>query len=162
MPIWGIAASPFVVDDKVIMHIGGEDACIVALDKKTGAEIWKSQNDGAQYSTPILISQGGKPVLVIWTADGVIGLNPADGKLYWREDMKVSKMPIGIVTPTISDNRLLVSSFYDGSLMLRINPDEPTVGRIWRKMGRDEQHTQSLHCVIGTPVIEGNYVYGVD
>jgi outer membrane protein assembly factor BamB len=162
MPIWGIAASPFIVDDKVIVNVGGENACIVAFDKKTGAEVWKSQNDGAQYSTPILISQGGKPVLVIWTADGVIGLNPADGKLYWREDMKVSKMPIGIVTPTIADNRLLVSSFYDGSLMLRINPDEPTVGRIWRKMGRDEQHTQALHCVIGTPVIEGNYVYGVD
>jgi outer membrane protein assembly factor BamB len=162
MPIWGISASPLVDGNNVIVHIGGENACIVALNKKTGAEVWKSQNDGAQYSTPILVFQGGKPVLVVWTADGVIGLNPADGSLYWREDMKVSRMPIGITTPVLSNDRVFVSSFYDGSLMLRLKPDKPEVERVWREVGRDEQHTKSLHCVIGTPIIQGDYIYGND
>ncbi len=41
MPMWGIAAEPLVVGEKLILHIGGEHACVVALDKKTGAELWK-------------------------------------------------------------------------------------------------------------------------
>jgi outer membrane protein assembly factor BamB len=75
-------------------------------------------------------------------------------------------MPIGIATPVASGDRLFVSSFFDGSLMLKLTTDSqsgrPAVQRLWRKVGPDEQHTQSLHCMIGTPILDGNYVYGVD
>ncbi len=162
MPIWGIAAAPLVDGNRLILNIGGEHACIVALDKKTGEEIWKALDDPAQYSAPIIIQQAGKLVLVVWTAAGVVGLNPADGTLYWREDMKPSRMAIGIVTPTVDKDHLFVSSFYDGSLMLRLKSDAPAVERLWRAVGPDEQHTKSLHCVIGTPVLDGGYVYGND
>jgi outer membrane protein assembly factor BamB len=162
MPVWGIAASPLIDGDRLILQIGGENACVVALDKVTGKEIWKALDDRAQYAAPILIEQAGKPVLVAWTGDAVVGLNPADGSVYWREVMKPSRMPIGIATPTVEKNRLFVSSFYDGSLMLRLQQTEPAVERIWRAVGIDEQHTKSLHCMIGTPILEGDYVYGVD
>jgi outer membrane protein assembly factor BamB len=76
--------------------------------------------------------------------------------------MKPSRVAIGITTPIVDSNRLFVSSFYDGSLMLRLNQDAPTVERLWRKVGRDEQHTQALHSIISTPVFEGDYVYGID
>jgi outer membrane protein assembly factor BamB len=162
MPIWGIAASPLIDGDRLILQIGGENACVVALDKNTGSELWKSLTDRAQYSAPVLIQQAGKSVLVVWTGDAVVGLNPADGKEYWREDMKPSRMPIGIATPVVENDHLFVSSFYDGSLMLKLRQDTPAVERIWRAVGPDEQHTKSLHCMIGTPIILGDYVYGVD
>ena len=130
--------------------------------KKPASEVWKSLDDPAQYSVPILIQQAGKPVLVVWTGAAVVGLNSADGAEYWREEMKASHMPIGIASPVLDGDRLFVSSFYDGSLMLRLKTDQPAVERLWRKVGRDEQHTESLHCMIGTPIIDGNCVYGVD
>ena len=166
MPMWGIAAAPLIDGRRLILNVGGEHACVVALDKVTGEEIWKALDDPAQYSAPIIIQQGNQPVLVIWTGAGVVGLNPETGAEYWREEMKPGHMPIGIATPVTDGNRLFVSSFYDGSLMLRLTTDaqtgRPTAEQIWRKVGRDEQHTQSLHCMIGTPILEGDYVYGVD
>lgn len=162
MPMWGIAAAPIIDGKRLILNIGGEHACVVALDKITGAEIWKALDDPAQYSAPVLIQQAGQPVLVIWTGAGVVGLNPATGAEYWREEMKPKQMPIGIATPVISGDHLFVSSFFDGSLMLRLKSDQLAVEQLWRKVGYDEQHTQALHCMIGTPILDQNYVYGVD
>ena len=56
MPIWGIAASPVVEGDLLIVHIGGRpDSCIVAFDKATGEEKWRALKDTAAYSAPIVI-----------------------------------------------------------------------------------------------------------
>jgi hypothetical protein len=165
MPIWGIGAAPLVDGNRLIVTIGGEHACVVALNKADGKQLWKALDDPAQYSAPILIQQAGQPVLVVWTAAAVVGLNPANGGEFWREEMKPTRMPIGIITPVTDGKRLFVSSFYDGSLMLRLTTNssgQPAVERIWRKLGPDEQHTQSLHCVIGTPILDGDYLYGVD
>src|SRR5262245_50293529 len=118
MPNWGIAAAPLIDGNRMFLHIGGQHACVVALDKKSGDELWRALDDPAQYSAPILIQQGGKPVLVVWTGIAVVGLNPADGTPYWREEMKPTHMPIGIIDPIIASQQLFVSSFYDGSLML--------------------------------------------
>jgi outer membrane protein assembly factor BamB len=162
MPVWGIAASPLMVGERLILHIGGKHACVVALDKQSGKELWKSLDDPAQYAAPILIQQAGRPVVVVWTAAAVVGLDAGNGAELWREEMKPSRVAIGITTPIVDSNRLFVSSFYDGSLMLRLDQDSPTVERLWRKVGRDEQHTQALHSIISTPAFEGDYVYGID
>ena len=70
MPIWGIASAPLIVDNKIILQIGGgEDASIVALDKITGKEIWRRMNDQASYSAPILIQQAGIKIVVVWTGE---------------------------------------------------------------------------------------------
>jgi len=163
MPIWGIAASPLVDKDLVIVNIGGAgDACIVAFDKKTGEEKWRSLGDNASYSAPIIIEQAGKRVLVCWTGDAVAGLDPATGKVYWRQVMKPTRMVINIATPVIEKDRLFVSCFYDGSMMLRLLPDRTEVEQIWRRLGPDEMKTDSLHAIISTPLMEGDYIYGVD
>ena len=162
MPIWGIAASPLIDQDLVILQIGGKGACLVALDKRTGAERWKALDDRASYSAPILIEQAGKRVLVCWTGDNVVGINPRSGDVYWKHPFVPTRMVIGITTPAVADNRLFVSSFYDGSLMLKLDQDKLAVDQVWRRLGPDEQHTDSLHSIISTPYIDGDYVYGVD
>lgn len=162
MPIWGIAASPLVDGDLVIVQIGGEQACLVAFDRRNGQEKWKALPDNASYSAPIIVQQAGRRVLVCWTGDSVAGLDPTTGAALWNHPFKPAKMVINVATPVLEKNRLFFTSFYDGSLMLKLKSDELGVEQIWRRSGRDEQHTDALHSIISTPYLEGDYVYGVD
>ncbi len=162
MPIWGIAAAPLIDGDLVIVQIGGEGACLVAFDKKSGEERWRALDDNASYSAPIILEQAGKRVMVCWTGDSISGLDPQSGEVYWQHPFKPAKMVINIATPVLEKNRLFFTSFYDGSIMLELKTDELGVEPLWSRSGRDERHTDSLHSIISTPYLEGDYVYGVD
>jgi len=162
MPIWGIAASPLIEDDLVIVQIGGRGACLVAFDKRTGRERWKALDDNTSYSAPIIVEQAGRRVLVCWTGDNVVGLDPRTGQPHWKYAFPPQQMVISIATPVVRDDRLFVTSFYDGSLMLRLDPGALRVEKIWQRRGEDEQHTDALHSIISTPYLKGDYVYGVD
>jgi outer membrane protein assembly factor BamB len=149
--------------DLLIVVAGGEMATLVAFDKQTGQERWKALEDRAQYSAPVIVEQAGKRVLVCWTGDNVVGLNPRNGEVHWSVPLKPKNMPIGAATPVTDGKRLFVSSFYDGSLMLRLTGDAvPAAEEIWRRRGPSEVNTESLHCMISTPVLDGGHVYGVD
>jgi hypothetical protein len=163
MPIWGIAAAPLVENDLLILHIGGKNnACLVALDKVTGREKWRALGDRASYSAPIIIEQAGKRVLVCWTSDSVAGLDPMTGELHWRHPFKPSEMVENIATPIFENGYLFVSSVTDGSLLLKVHPDRFAIEKVWRRKGPSRDETDSLQCCISTPVIQGDYIYGVD
>jgi outer membrane protein assembly factor BamB len=163
MPIWGIAAAPLVHQNLVIQQVGGKNgACIVAFDKLTGNEVWKALTDRAAYSTPIVIRQADRDVLVCWTGDSISGLDPLSGKVLWGFPFPASKMPIGIATPVVSGDRLFVSSFYDGSVMLRTPQDKLSHELLWQRVGKNEQDTDALQSIISNPLFIGDHVYGVD
>ncbi len=163
MPIWGISSAPLIYQDLIVLQIGGADgACIIALNKTTGAEVWRALDDRASYSAPIVIQQGGKDVLVCWTGDNVAGLEPLTGKVAWKSPMKPTRMVIGIATPVVEKNRIFVTSFYDGSKMVEFDPNSPNATELWRSLGPDEKNTQALHSIISTPLMMDGYVYGVD
>jgi outer membrane protein assembly factor BamB len=162
MPIWGIAAAPLVDGPLVIVQVGGEKACIVAFDKVTGDEKWKSLDDRASYSAPIIIQQAGHRVLVCWTGDAIAGLDPESGKVFWRHPFKPSRMVLNVATPVVHDDRLFLTAFYDGSMMLRLDQKKLAVEELWHKVGRDEQSTKALQSIISTPYFDGPNVYGVD
>jgi len=163
MPIWGIAASPLVYRDLVIQQVAGTNgACMVAFEKTTGKEVWKALDERAGYSSPILIKQAGKDVLVCWTGESLSGIDPTSGEVYWSHEMKPVQMPIGIATPSVDGELIYVSSFYDGSLMVKASHDSFTSKPQWRAKGRDEKNTDALHAMIGTPIVQDGYVYGFD
>ncbi|MFC1538756.1 PQQ-binding-like beta-propeller repeat protein [Candidatus Latescibacterota bacterium] len=163
MPTWGISAAPLIVDNKLILNIGGRNnACIVALNKNTGKEIWKNLDDGASYSAPILIEQSNKPVVVIWTDRRVVGLNPNTGLIYWQQSFEQKQMVINIATPVFYNNYLFVSSFFDGSMLLKLNTTKLSVTKVWQRAGEDERNTDALHSCISTPLLKGDFIYGVD
>jgi outer membrane protein assembly factor BamB len=162
MPIWGIAGSPLIVDNLVVLHIGGKGKCIVALDRVSGEEKWTSLADRAQYTTPILVQQAGQSVIVVWTGDAVSGLEPLDGKELWRFDWRPKNMPIGVATPIVAKDQVFFTSFYDGSLMLKLAQDKMAVEKVWQIVGPNEQDTDALQSIISTPVFDGGNVYGVD
>ena len=163
VPIWGIAAAPLVDGELVVVMIGGADgAGVVALDKKTGVQRWAALDDKASYSAPIIIQQAGRRVLVCWTGNNVAGLDPSTGEVFWKYPFEPNKMVINVPTPVVDGDRLFVTAFYDGSLMLRLDDARLSVEKLWRRRGRSERNTDALHAMIATPLLEGDYVYGVD
>lgn len=163
MPIWGITAAPLVEGNLLLLHIGGTGgACIVAVNKDTGEDVWKALNDRGQYSTPIVVKQGGQGVAICWTGDSVSGLEVSSGSLLWQEVWKPKNMPIGVATPVIEGDRVFFTSFYDGSLMLKLDRETPAAEKLWKLVGPDEQNTEALQSIISTPVFDNGYIYGVD
>jgi outer membrane protein assembly factor BamB len=163
MPNWGITSAPLVYQDLVIQIVGGSDnACVVAFDLATGRERWRALDERAGYSAPILIRQGDRDVVVCWTGDSVSGLDPERGDVYWNIAMKPRNMPIGVATPVVQDEYLFVSSFYDGSMLIRLDLQQPQAKKVWYRRGIDEKNTDALHCMISSPLIKGDYIYGVD
>jgi outer membrane protein assembly factor BamB len=164
MPIWGIAAAPLIFENLVILHIGGRGACVVALNKDSGEEAWKALNDRAQYSAPILIEQAGRAVVICWTGDSVAGLAPKTGDVLWRYVWRPKNMPIGVASPVVHGDRVFFTSFYDGSLMLRLASDKPAIEKLWQRVGANENppNTDALQSIIATPVFDGTHIYGVD
>jgi outer membrane protein assembly factor BamB len=71
-------------------------------------------------------------------------------------------MPLGVASPVLYEDMLFLSGFYDGSLLLRVDPDELRVEELWRRRGANERRTDSLHTIISTPLVRGGHVYGVD
>ncbi|MFT7631365.1 MAG: outer membrane protein assembly factor BamB [Mariniblastus sp.] len=162
MPIWGITGSPIVVGDLVILQIGAKGAAVVAFNKTTGDEVWKALDDRGQYSSPVLVKQNGNDVLVCWTGDGVAGLNPQTGQPYWHHPFKPSRMPIGVATPVIHGNRIFLTSFYDGAMMLEMSTTDMSVKQNWHLVGENERDTKALNSIISTPIWIEDHIYGVD
>ena len=163
MPFWGIAAAPLVVGDLVIQIAAGKNEdCVMAFDLETGIRKWSAIDERAGYSSPILIEQAGQQVVVCWTGESIFGLDPKTGDLFWRVEMLPRNMPIGVSTPVFDGEHLLVSSFYDGTMLIRAPADQLSAKKLWHRTGVDEKNTDALHCMISCPIIKGEHIYGVD
>jgi outer membrane protein assembly factor BamB len=82
---WGSASSPILYKDLVIYNASEEGHALIALDKRSGKEMWRATGDALQYSfgTPIL-AQNGLNVDLVFSVPGELwGLNPDTGKLRW-------------------------------------------------------------------------------
>ncbi len=176
MPDWGISASPIIEGDLIIVQIGGKgDACVVAFEKSSGKERWKSLADEASYSAPILVDGSpsakgaGKRVLVCWTANRIAGLEPSTGKLIWGHPFKYERWPIAISDPVLhrpsgpsSGPLLLFSEAHKGTLLLRLSHDGSGVEKVWHQRGEGNRSTTALHCLQSTPIVRGDHAYGID
>ena len=162
---WGVTSAPIVDGDRLITMVGGEPGGLVmAFDKRTGAEVWRSLDVVGEmgYGQPIMIEAGGARQVIVWHAGALVSLDPVTGELYWEEEWDVV-YGMSVATPVRSGNYLLVSQFYGGSLMMRLNQDRPSAELLWQGQSRSEMpgETDGLHAMITTPLIEGDYVYGV-
>jgi outer membrane protein assembly factor BamB len=163
VPLWGFSAHPLLDGDKLICLVGGKETAVVAFDKNNGKELWRSLSvTEIGYCPPMIYEVGGKRQLIIWTPDAVHSLNPDDGKPYWSEEFKV-KANMSIPTPRLAGDQLLVTCFYNGSMMLKMDKDKPAETVLWKGKGAGEtpEKTDGLHAVMSTPFIKDGYIYGV-
>ena len=163
MPMWGFAGAPLVDGNRLICLVGGaSNAKVVAFDKTTGRELWRSLPSTSEpgYNQPVIVEAGGTRQLIIWHPIAVSSLDPATGRVYWEQPFKIT---YGMTVPTVvwSGSRLLVSCFYNGSLMVSLDANRPAARVLWKGKSDSEIETDGLHAVICTPVIQGDYVYGL-
>lgn len=160
-PLWGFAANPLLDGDKLICLVGGEGAAVVAFDRNTGKELWKSLDaPDVGYNPPVIFEAGGKRQLIIWLPQSVNSLDPETGKPYWKHDWQIKA---GLTAPTVrkDGDHLFLTAFYNGSLMLKLDHDRPAATVAWKRGGADENHTDALHSIIPTPFIKDGHIYGV-
>src|SRR5437870_5779983 len=63
----GITASALIDDELLILYICGKPAaCVVAFERNSGKEVWRALDDSFTYSSPIILTAGGKKQLIVW------------------------------------------------------------------------------------------------
>jgi outer membrane protein assembly factor BamB len=109
---WGYSESPLVDGNKVLCTPGGGQGTVVALDKATGAVLWRTQKlkDAAAYSSIVTGEIGGKKQYVQFTDASVFGLDPESGQVLWRAARKGRTAVIP--DPVIHDDHVYVTSGY--------------------------------------------------
>src|SRR5207237_1896144 len=104
--VWAYSESPLIDGDAVICTPGGNAATMIALNKKTGAVIWKSAIPGAQqaaYASATVGEIGGVKQYIQFLQKGVVGVDAGTGKLLWRYDLTAKGSPANIPTPLLHD-----------------------------------------------------------
>jgi outer membrane protein assembly factor BamB len=157
-PLWGFSAHPLVDGRKVICLAGGEGSVAVAFDKDTGKELWRALSAKEPgYAPPMIHEFAGKRQLIIWHPESVNSLDPETGKVFWTYPTKPIQSGMTIPSPLKSGDKLFLTSFYNGSLTLRVTDDMPTL--VWESKKVSEKDTDGLHSVMATPLIDRGHIY---
>jgi len=157
---YGMACSPLLVGDLVIVTSGAPKATLVAYRAHSGERAWTAGDDPCGYSSPALLSVGGRQQIVAFTGGSVIGIAPDKGSVLWRYPYETD-YECNTATPVSVDGNVLISSGENhGSVLLKLKPnrDKFDVEDIWSSQG-----TRSvLRSEWQTPILlEGN-LYGLD
>jgi outer membrane protein assembly factor BamB len=169
---WGYASSPLYHDGKLIIEVlhgnnTDDPSYIVALDGATGKEVWKQERptDAVRespdaYTTPAVLTTGGKTQIVISGGDYVTGHDPATGKEVWRAGgLNPQKAPNYriVASPVVMDGMIYAPSRRRPLLALRAggtgDVTESHLAWKWDDRGGPD---------VPTPVSDGKYFYMVD
>jgi outer membrane protein assembly factor BamB len=155
---WGMAASPLIVGEKVIVLPGGSRGnSVVAYDKLTGKPIWKSLNDRQAYTSPMLVTLAGRRQLLVVSADRMMGLTVENGSLLWDYPWKTD-YDINSAQPIlVGPNRVFISAGYDhGAALVEITPSGSAyqAKTVWFNKRMKNKFSSS--------VLYQGYIYGLD
>ena len=155
---WAMAASPLIVDDKVIVLPGGTSGkSVVAYNKMTGAPVWRVLNDRQAYVSPMLVELAGRRQIVVVSSSRVVGLAPENGALLWSYAWDTD-MGINVSQPVMVDkNRFFISSGYGkGAALVEVkgSGNSFTATTVWENINMKNKFNSS--------VLHNGYVYGLD
>ena len=153
---WAYAESPLVDGEVVVVTPGGAQATMVALNKKTGAVIWKSAvpgGDPAGYASAIVVKAGGRKQYVQFLSKGIVGVDAKTGQFLWRY-AEVVKGMAQMVTPVARDEYVYGGAQGIGGGVVRLKSDAGGV------VAEQVYFERGLPCSIGGSVLVGEYLYG--
>ncbi len=155
--LWGYTAHPLIDGQKLITLAGGEGSHVVALDKDTGNEIWKSQSQGEQgYSPPLLTTAAGVRQLIVPGPSAVRGLNPDTGERLWTTPYDATSGSI-IMTPVRVGDYVFVGGYQNKNLLLKLTADKPGVEVVSKDV-----RNKFVSPVNAQPLVIDDVVYGMD
>ncbi len=149
----GNNGSGIIDGDRVFVPVGSpKGATLVAYDKRTGKELWRAGNDNSAYASLMVATLAGTRQVVDFTADALMGVEAATGKVLWRQPLKTGAKRHAC-TPVISGDTVTVASTNIGTIKFHITKSgsEFTAKPDWTNL--------SLKTVIGTPTIVGKDLY---
>jgi outer membrane protein assembly factor BamB len=152
---WGYSESPLVDGQKVICTPGGAKGALLALDKNSGATLWRTKDftDSAEYASPIVVTTSGVRQYVQLTGRSVVGVAADDGRLLWRADRRGSTAVVP--TPIFHDDQVYVTSGYGiGCQLFKISRpgDKFTARQVYANKNMVNHH--------GGVVRIGEHLYG--
>ncbi|MBS0267016.1 MAG: PQQ-like beta-propeller repeat protein [Planctomycetes bacterium] len=121
---WAYTESVLVDGDAVICTPGGEDAALVALNKLTGATLWKSSiPDGgtAEYASIMIAQAAGAKEYVTFLRNGLVGVDAKTGKLLWMYNKTIDP-GANILTPIVAGDRIFSSGSRTGGGVVQLKP----------------------------------------
>ncbi len=157
IPKWGVACSPLIVGDMVVVLPGGKKGAVVALDKQTGDVRWASGSNPPGYSSAVLGTVAGQPTIFAFLGDALLAVR-TDGTITdsypWPTDHHGN-----IVTSLVVDDYVFISSAYGmGCALLRAEKrgDELKLVQVYSRRGRAFQTHHS------TCVFKDRFLFGID
>lgn len=168
---WGTSECPLVYDDKVIYTPCGDQTTMVALNRNTGEEIWKTRSLGnhSGYVSPIMIEYKGRKQIVGSTATTAIGVNPQNGEIEWTFDNwgeRYTGTPIrwGDIAPNSAlykDGKIFFCHGYNiNGFQLQLADDLKSVTCTWRTETLDTHH--GGYVLVGGKIYGSNWINGND
>jgi outer membrane protein assembly factor BamB len=171
--IWGNAASPILYGDLMILNFGpGERTFLIALDKKTGKDVWKVEEPGGKlggkgqaewlgsWSTPVIAASDGHDELVMSWPGVVKAYNPHSGELLWTcKGLEKDSAPDRLVytSPLAQSGVVVAMAGYGGpSLAVRMGGrgEVTSTHRLWRVTQGPQR--------IGSGVVVDEHIYMVN
>jgi len=157
-PGWGVAQSPLLMGDLVIVAPWGKKAALVAYNKKTGDVVWTTPNpDGVaqDYQSPVPMTLHGRPMIV---ASGqkayTIGVDPQTGGRLWTYNAYTCRIHIPSPTRAGEDRILLTGGYGAGGAMFKVERegDEYVTSTLWK--------SKSMGSKIAQPLVYEDHIYG--
>jgi outer membrane protein assembly factor BamB len=158
LPQWGIACSPLVEGDLVIVQPGGRDGSVVAFDKMSGDVRWKAGSEESGYSSPIAATIGGVRVFYAMTAKSLICIRAGDGAILDQQPW-LTQHGGNIATPVVLKDYVFISSGYGkGCALFRadVRGESAKLVRVYNRAGKVMQNHHS------TCVFKDGFLYGYD
>jgi outer membrane protein assembly factor BamB len=157
---YGMACSPLVVGENVIVIAGAPNAAVAAYNAQSGKLAWTAGDDPAGYSSPTLLKVGGQEQVVAYTGASAIGLTPQGGSLLWRFPYETD-FNCNIATPLAVDGKVFISSGENhGSALLSLKPAGQTfdVEEAWTSQGPQSVMRNEWQ----TSIFLDGHLYGFD
>jgi outer membrane protein assembly factor BamB len=155
VPEWGFAASPVLDGDRLIVHIAAaNNGCVMAFDRTSGKEVWRSLSDPGGYCTPVIIEPPSGKQVVLWTPRFIHGLDPASGKPLWKVPYEVT-YGVSIAPPIYRDGIVFVTGYWEGSKAIRLGPKATDAEVIWTD-------GKQLRGLMAQPLYRNGHVFTMD
>jgi outer membrane protein assembly factor BamB len=157
---YGMACSPLIVGDIVIVTVGAPQACLVAYKAHTGERVWTAGDDPCGYSSPVVLNVGGRKQIVAFTGGAAIGVTSESGKLLWRYPYETD-YECNTASPIAVDSNVLISSGeMHGTTLLKLKPsaDALAAEEVWSSQGS----RSVLRSEWQTPILLDGKLYGLD
>jgi outer membrane protein assembly factor BamB len=156
---WGMAGSPLVTGDAVIVLPGGPGGrSVAAYDRRTGTRLWTALDDQTAYVSPMQVTLQGVPQLLIVTASRIVALSVDRREVLWEFPWVADHKASAAQPIVINDQRLFYSSGFGGGeavvLELGRTGDRFSVREVWRNNRMKNQQSSS--------VLHNGFIYGLD